>query len=52
MAMPEPSEERPTRFTAPYTRTALEWTAVVLFAGLAASILGIAAAIVYRAWQV
>lgn len=38
------------RFRAPYTRVALEWIAVAGFAGVVASIVGVASAVVYWAW--
>lgn len=46
---PEPEESKP-RFSSPYTRQALEWIAVVGFAGIVAAIVGVASAFVYWAW--
>jgi hypothetical protein len=38
------------RMSSRYTRVAIEWTLVGLFAGLALAILGVAGALVYWAW--
>lgn len=43
-------DEKKHRLQSPYTRMAVEWILVVLFAGIVAAILGVAAAIVYLAW--
>jgi hypothetical protein len=43
-----PPKER--RLTTPYTREAVEWIAVMGFAGIVAAIVGVCAALVYWAW--
>jgi hypothetical protein len=44
----EPEQRR--RLTTAYTRQAVEWIAVVGFAGVVTCILGVGAAMVYWAW--
>ena len=49
---PIPETEKPERrrLSSPYTREAVEWIAVLGFAGMVIAILAFAAAVVFWAW--